>query len=481
MSTALRPQAPTRSKEPRANPAYAIGRAAFGASMRAYFRRIEVRNPERLPLNGSLLIVANHPAALTDALVLGTQLARRVHFLAMSPLFKPWLRGVLMRAVGALPVYRRQDDPALMQQNELTFESCHQLFDQGGAVLVFPEGQSDSDRRLLQMKTGAARLALAQEQRGRGGEPLTLLPVGLYFEDRTRFQSEVIVSVGEPIPLAPYVASAASDSRAAVQAITQAIQSAIGSLIQVIPEPEFAHLVSELEHIYMRELQSRGDPRHELELKRRVAACVNHFRRTDPERVVAVGRQLKHYLRTLQALRLQDDALRELESRRDWRRTHARRVALAGLGMPLAVAGGAIHWLPFELCAWVAQKLAPHPSRISSAHILGVRLVPAVVGAARGGDVEAHGLAAGAAGARDRHRHCGGGLRGGVPPLVGATAGSRPAAGVRVEPAAKARARAARAPRAHPHLRWGARGLPRERGGRVGATPEPSRRRTRHA
>jgi 1-acyl-sn-glycerol-3-phosphate acyltransferase len=370
MSTALRPQAPTRSKEPRANPAYAIGRAAFGASMRAYFRRIEVRNPERLPLNGPLLVVANHPAALTDAFVLGTQLARRVHFLAMSPLFKPWIRGVVMRAVGALPVYRRQDDPALMQQNELTFESCHQLFDQGGAVLVFPEGQSDSDRRLLQMKTGAARLALAQEQRGRGGEPLTLLPVGLYFEDRTRFQSEVIVSVGEPIPLAPYVASAASDSRAAVQALTQAIQSAIESLIQVIPEPEFAHLVSELEHIYMRELQSRGDPRHELELKRRVAACVNHFRRTDPERVVAVGRQLKHYLRTLQALRLQDDALRELESRRDWRRTHARRVALAGLGMPLAVAGGAIHWLPFELCAWVAQKLAPHPSRISSAHIL---------------------------------------------------------------------------------------------------------------
>ena len=48
-----------------------------------------------------------------DAVVLATRLNRPVHFLAMSPLFRPWLRGVLMRAVGALPVYRQRDDPAL--------------------------------------------------------------------------------------------------------------------------------------------------------------------------------------------------------------------------------------------------------------------------------------------------------------------------------------------------------------------------------
>lgn len=352
----------------RVNPSYAIARAIFSAWVHAYFRRIEVRDPDRVPRRGPLLVVANHPAALTDALVLGTQLSRRVHFLAMSPLFKPWLRGVLMRAVGALPIHRKQDDPSPMQQNDLTFQTCHEFFDAGGAVLMFPEGNSDTDRRVTVIKTGAARLALAQVQRG--GDPLTLLPVGIYFENRTRFQSEVIVSVGEPIALAPYAALAAGAPRAAVQELTQHIQRAIESLIQVIPEPEFTQLVQELENIYLAELQSRGDPRHQLELKRRIAACVDYFRRTDPERVVAVGRQLKHYLRTLHALHLHDRSLRELESGQAWRRSHVRRVCFAGLCLPVVLVGSALHWLPFEFCSWVSQKLAPHPTRVSAMHMI---------------------------------------------------------------------------------------------------------------
>ena len=378
MCPAAHPGPPASPRRRRASPAYALARACFQVAVRVYFRRVEVRNAERLPRNGPVLIVANHPAGMTDAVVLATKLKRPVHFLAMSPLFKPWLRGVLMRSIGALPVYRQRDDPALVHQNDTTFEACHEFFDEGGAVVIFPEGHSDEVRRVLQLKTGAARLALGQEQRGRGGAPLTLLPIGLYFEDRTRFQSEVILSLGEPIALAEYIAQAASTPRETVQALTQRIQTEIEALIQVVPEREYEGLVLELERIYLPELKGRGDPRHTLELKRRVAACVDHFRRTDPERVVAVARQLKHYLRTLHALRLHDSALREIEARGDWRRTHTRRWLLAVAGWPLAALGGALNWLPYEICSWAALRVAPHPTAISSAHIVsGIAVFPA--------------------------------------------------------------------------------------------------------
>src|SRR5262245_6816512 len=157
---------------PRANPFYALVRAGFTVTVRAYFRRIEVRDVGRLPKLGPVLIVANHPAGMTDAVILATCFKRPVHYLAMSPLFKG-PRGVFMRAIGALPLYRQRDDPAQMHQNEDTFRACHEFFDRGGVVAIFPEGHTDLDRQLLQIKTGAARLAIAQAQRESAAGPIT--------------------------------------------------------------------------------------------------------------------------------------------------------------------------------------------------------------------------------------------------------------------------------------------------------------------
>ena len=356
---------------------YELCRAVSAASVGLYFRRVEVRHPERVPQSGPLLIVANHPSAMTDALVLATHLPRRIHVLAMSPLFKPWFRGVMLRAVGVLPVYRREDDPALTGLNETTFAACHAFLDEEGAVLLFPEGRSDTDRRVAQLKTGAARLAIAQEQRATARARLQLLPVGLYFEDRTRFHSEVILSVGEPIPLAPFVARAAAEPREAVLALTAAIQQAIESLIQVIPDPAARDLVEELEALYLQEMKARGDLRHELDLRRRVSECVEYFGRKDPERVVAVARQLARYRRMLHALQLEDAAVREFEQSGHWRRSHLGRLALACAGFPFGLVGMVLFRLPYEACAWSARRLSPHPALVSSVHILaGVLIFP---------------------------------------------------------------------------------------------------------
>ena len=158
-------------------PFYTALRALLGTAARAYFRRIDVRHLERFPTAGPVLVVANHPASLTDVLVLGAALPRRIHFVAYSGLFKPWALGVVLRLCGALPVYRRDDAAELMHRNEDTFRAVHELFDAGGVVLVFPEGHSETDRGLLKLKTGAARLALAQEDRDRL-EVISLVTIG---------------------------------------------------------------------------------------------------------------------------------------------------------------------------------------------------------------------------------------------------------------------------------------------------------------
>mgnify|MGYP003694437553 CR=1 FL=1 len=120
-------------------PIYWTGRAVFGAAARVYFRSIDVRHRDRVPRHGPVLVVSNHPASFTDVIVLGLAVPRRLHFLAMAPIFRPWIRGLALRLCGTLPIYRRQDDPGLTERNDDTFRACHQFLDGGGAVLIFPE------------------------------------------------------------------------------------------------------------------------------------------------------------------------------------------------------------------------------------------------------------------------------------------------------------------------------------------------------
>src|SRR5690606_41268771 len=61
--------------------------------------------------------------------------------------------GCLIRGMGALPVFRRQDDPTRMGGNEATLEAAAQVLVQGGALTIFPEGKSHSEPQLAALRS----------------------------------------------------------------------------------------------------------------------------------------------------------------------------------------------------------------------------------------------------------------------------------------------------------------------------------------
>jgi len=345
-------------------------RVPLRVAVRAYFHRVTMRNAEHIPAAGPLLIVANHPATLTEVFLLTLLLRRRLHFLAGSFIFTPWIRGAFMRLIGALPIYRRQDDPQLTYRNEDTFRACHDLFDRGGAVLIFPEGESRTDRRLLPLKTGAARLALGYEalpeRRGR----LRVVPVGLYFSDRTQFRSEAIVTAGPPIDLAPYREMEAADPQEPARRMTADMQRRLESLILTVPNDAVAAFVHDVERLYMEDLREQRPGEEDLALLRRTAECIHYYRTTDPERVFDGWRRTAAYRRKLRAVHLEDAALQG--PRRG--RTRRRRWLPVGLGGILgavpAVAGWLINFLPYRTTNLVATRVAPEAIRISAARMV---------------------------------------------------------------------------------------------------------------
>ena len=177
----------------------------FGVGISLFFRQIEIVGAKNMPKNGGVIFVSNHPNALIDPMLLFVSLPRNIAFLAKSTIFKIPIIGFLARTVGALPLYRQQDTGADVSKNQETFTLTRELLKRGGAIAIFPEGVSHSETQLQPLKTGAARIAIGAVSVGTNPNSLDLqiVPVGLYYTNKTTFRSEALLRFGEPFAVLP--------------------------------------------------------------------------------------------------------------------------------------------------------------------------------------------------------------------------------------------------------------------------------------
>lgn len=341
-----------------------------------FFRDVAVVRAILVPASGPVLLCINHPNNMIDSLLVAGVLPRKVHYLATAALFRNPLMARFLAACGAIPVYRKQDDPDKMDRNADTFAACFRALEQGRLVGIYPEGTTHSESRVQRIKTGAARIALDYQASGRGA-PLTLIPVGITFEARKAFRGHVRLSFGEPIALAPYAPVYRDEPAKAVEALTTAIQWGMEAEILHMARPERQDLVRAVEEIYrsdlIRELQEeRGlgtrqiDP---LRLSRAIADAAAHFEERDPERVARMWAAVLKYRAMLAAYHVRDQAVRARAQRlparaRLW---HSGEVSI---GLPFFAYGLVVNGLPYLLPRWLARRTARKETDYATTRLL---------------------------------------------------------------------------------------------------------------
>jgi glycerol-3-phosphate O-acyltransferase / dihydroxyacetone phosphate acyltransferase len=327
------------------------------------FKRVHVHHRERVPARGPVLLCVNHPNNFIDSLLVGAVMPRKVHYLATAALFRNPLLARFLRAAGAIPVYRRQDDPDKMDRNLDAFAACYRAFDDGRVVAIYPEGTTHAEARVQRIKTGAARIALGYESEHPGA--LRLVPVGLSFEARKSFNARVLVSFGEPLAVSPYLPAYREDAAKAVEALTTAIQWAMEAQVVHVDRIEAAEVVRAVEELYrgelVRELRAeRGLAENQIDLvrlSRTIVEAVNHFRTHDPQRLENLWQRLQGYRALLARYRVRDEAVRRRLAppavrARLWHSWEAI------VGLPIFVYGAAVNALPYFAPRWLAARMA---------------------------------------------------------------------------------------------------------------------------
>lgn len=338
--------------------------------MRVFYRVIAASHPERIPRDGPVLAVANHPNGLLDPLVAQAAVGRRLAFLAKSTFFRNPVGRATMRAFDAIPVYRPRDGEDA-SRNEETFRRCRALLARRGWLMLFPEGTSHSDPQLKPLKTGAARIALQAEAASGFTLGLRLLPLGLLYEDKTLFRSRVGVAIGEPLGLGHLKDAFAADERAAVEALTAEIDRALSD---VVLEADSRELWNGFVAVAAWTSRDGGRDVARVETRaRELALAYRRLQADDPARADRLVEQTRRFAAALRAVGVDDPF--SLESR-------PLRVAGAAafllpvlLTWPVALVGALLGWLPYRLVGLLANRFGREDDLVGTFKALGGLLV----------------------------------------------------------------------------------------------------------
>ena len=108
--------------------------------------RCRYLHPERVPLEGPVILAANH-ASFLDPPLIGAGFNRMVNYLARNTLFDAPVVGALLRSWKVVPVDREGGGGAGLKA------ILDRLID-GGIILLFPEGTRTSDGELRPARAG---------------------------------------------------------------------------------------------------------------------------------------------------------------------------------------------------------------------------------------------------------------------------------------------------------------------------------------
>ncbi len=335
-----------------------------------YFREVEVTGNVPSEDTAGRIFVSNHTNGLVDPILVLTTAPCPISPVAKSTLFGiPGLRW-LLRRVGAVPIVRRRDDPTKQAgTNDEVFNKVSSALAGGQNILIFPEGTSHNEPRLIEVKTGAARMLARARERGARG--LTFQAVALEFDERDTFQSRSLLVYG-PVRSVDEIAGggASLGGDALVAAVTAQIREDLAELlVEGATWPERL-LIARIAEMLTNDSGDRSLERWNS-IGRRVEAARKALRGVGEETVAEVGRAVSAYYARIEEEGLADE---QLAAGGEPAAVNTLADAALALCLPLAAAGAVLYAVPYHLTRAAAGRIADADDELST-YKLGVGLL----------------------------------------------------------------------------------------------------------
>jgi len=321
-----------------------------------------------VPGPGPVLLVANHPNSLLDPMLVGAAARRPVRFLAKAPLFHDPKTAWLVKSAGAIPVYRRSDDPTQVEKNVDAFSAVYAALARGAAVGIFPEGLSHSEPALAPLKTGTARMALGAAGLTRGAFPI--IPVGLLFRRKEEFRSGAYVVTGMPVAWDDLADRGVEDTDA-VRALTERIAAGLRTVTLNLEQWADRPLVECAVRIWEAEHATTPTAAERVARLEQTTRLLGVVRETDDQEGLTLARDVERFRHRIDRLRLRPaDAGAAVGTSRGIGWAVGKLYLLAPLALALALVGFVAFYAPYRVTGWIVGRVRLNPDEKSTWKLL---------------------------------------------------------------------------------------------------------------
>ncbi len=331
-------------------------------ALSTYFRKIHISGEENLPKNGPFLIVANHPSSFLDPVSIAVLVKQKISFLAGGFMFKNKIVAGILTRLNMVPIYRAQDDPTQLNKNQEVFSACYKKLSDNGVIMIFPEGTSDTERRLRKIKTGAARIALGTAKENDYKLNVKIVPVGLNYTQSSKFRSELFLQFGTPLESDNFIEDFKKDEITTAKNLTAEIEKSIKNLIINIDQGEYDILVERVESLYKPKLlkiasEENSDSFDDIKISQNIYKAIKHFQEKDSVLFHQMKTKIDNYFLNLEMMSLTDKSIEKGAQLNNILPYTIQSVFILILGFPIWVFGYLNSFIPYRAPRYIAKKI----------------------------------------------------------------------------------------------------------------------------
>lgn len=182
---------------------YFLLNSLFFLGAKGFYRKSRRTGMKNIPKNKPVFFVANHQNSLIDPIGITISQLQPSYSLGRSDVFKHPISGPILRSVNSLPIYRRRDGEDFMEKNEKIFDSCHEILNNNGRIMIFPEGSHNSKKRLRPLKSGVFTIIDGALEKYKDLD-IYVVPVGLNYTNTLNKSSDFLVNFGKAIKISDF-------------------------------------------------------------------------------------------------------------------------------------------------------------------------------------------------------------------------------------------------------------------------------------